>query len=93
MFGKKGALGIQALGTAAMTIIFIGVLISVGLMVMDKVQTNVGDESGTDSAAYNATTKTIDAVADLPGWLGIIVIVLAGSVVICSLMAYFVLRR
>ena len=89
---KRGALGIQALGTAAMTIIFIGILISIGLMVMDKVQTNVGTESGTDSAAYNATGQTIDAVSDLPSWLGIIVIVLAGSVVIGLLLAYFTVR-
>ena len=52
-----------------------GVFVAIMLLILANVQTQVQASAGVLSAADNATTETINAVADIPGWLAIIVVV------------------
>jgi len=94
---KKGVIeGLQAL---IVPLITIGVVLAVGFLIMaeakDQVKSiqglNASDASATylgGSYASNGTNATINAIADIPGWLPIIVITVIGALLI-GLVARF----
>ena len=65
---KKGQIG--NLQTIIMTLVVIGILLGIGFLVMEKFY----DKMTPDSQAANAVNETITAMATIPTWLSIIVI-------------------
>lgn len=68
-------------------LVSVGIVLVVGFLVMSEVksQSAVNVEN---SSQLNATNETIDAIANIPGWLPIIVITLIGAVLI-SIVSVF----
>ncbi len=66
----------------------IAILVAVTLLIMTQVLGQVEDQAGSLSAAANATQAGIDAIATIPGWLAIIVIVVIGAIIM-RLMGFF----
>lgn len=65
----------QALIDIAKGVGIAGAFVAILLLILANVQTQVTATAGSGSAAENATNDTIDAVAEIPGWLSIIVVV------------------
>ncbi|MHA1225335.1 MAG: hypothetical protein ACTSPV_01165 [Candidatus Hodarchaeales archaeon] len=65
---KKAQIG--NLQGIVMTLVIIGILLGVAFMVLEEFRDQM--DSGTD--AYTGVNKTIGALAKVPTWLGIIVI-------------------
>ena len=79
--GKKGNLAI--LQTAFMSLFIIAILLGVVLTVLSKFY----DKLTVDSTAAQAVNTTIGAIADIPGWLPIIVIMIVAVVVLYYVFA------
>jgi len=97
MKNKKGA--IEGLMAMIVPLIAIGILLAVGFLIMSEAKTQIRDIQGLNStfesathpkgtAAINGTNDTINAIADIPGWLPIIVITVIGALLI-GLVARF----
>lgn len=92
---KKGALeDVSKIGIALLTV---GMVIAIAFLILSTVLTQIGTTEGITvtnltqcqtSASCNATTETMSALATLPGWLSIIVIVAIGAMII-GLIAMF----
>ena len=88
---KKGVIeGLQAL---IVPLVAIGIILAVGFLIMSEAEDQIGSIEGTCSSteggyACNGTRTTINAMADIPGWLPIIVITIIGALLI-GLVAYF----
>jgi len=52
-----------------------GVFIAIFLLVLANVQTQIETQTSNISDAYNATDEAIEAVAQIPGWFAIVIIV------------------
>ena len=73
---KNGQLG--SLQNMVISLVVIGFVLVIGLTLLSKVQ----EEQTADSAAYNASTATIDAMAEIPDWFGIIVLAVIAVVIL-----------
>jgi len=73
---KTGQLG--SLQNMVISLVVIGFVLVIGLTLMTKVQ----DEQTINSTAYNASSATIDAMAEIPDWFGIIVIAVIAVVIL-----------
>jgi hypothetical protein len=78
-----------ALRDIALSAIVTGVTIAIGLVILSQFSTVIDEITGggSDSAAYNATVSTIDAVAGLPDWLNIYVVAGAGFAILGLILA------
>ncbi len=87
---KKGA--IQQLQSLIVPLVAIGVVLAIAFLIMAEVKSQLvqinGSVSGGVEGALNATDTTINAIADIPGWLPIIVITVIGAILI-GLVATF----
>ena len=63
---------------AVLTLVLIGIVLGVGLIVLDEFL----DETTAGSTAYTAVNDTITAIAEFPDWLEIIVIVIAAGIIL-----------
>jgi len=86
---KKGA--IEQLNAMVVPLLVIGIVLVIGFLVMaeakDQALSIAGKTSGqmneaNGSGAYNATSDVQNAMADIPGWLPIIVITVIGAALI-----------
>jgi type II secretory pathway component PulF len=84
---KKGNL--DTLYPAIMTFVIVGILLGVGLIVLDKFMLNIG----TSSAANTSVNNTIKAIGDFSGWFGIIVVVLAAAIILAIVIGSFARRQ
>jgi NADH:ubiquinone oxidoreductase subunit 5 (subunit L)/multisubunit Na+/H+ antiporter MnhA subunit len=74
------------LPSLVLTVVIIAVISAIGLYILDTTKT----ELGSPTAAVNTSIdEGIGAVADIPGWLGIVVIVIMGALIIRLLMGSF----
>jgi len=69
----------SVLGNKALDFVVAGILIAVGLLILQGFQGNITD---TNSAAYQGLTKVINAVNVFPDWMGTIALVIVAAVVI-----------
>lgn len=66
---KRGQLG--NLQGIIITLVVIGIVLGVGFLVLTEFQGSMV----TDSEAYNSTGAVVEALAKVPTWLGVIVII------------------
>ena len=92
MKSKKGSGVFDNLGAMGIGIMSLAIVLVVGFLVMSTAKTEILDingetaaevaVNGSSSVAYNATSTLIDSVADIPGWVPIIVITAIGALLI-----------
>ena len=68
---------------AVLTIVLIGIVLGVGLYVLDKFEDNM---TGTAATAVNTT---IDGLDDFATWIAIIVVVIAAAIVLGVVLSSF----
>jgi len=79
---------IDALIPLIMALIVISIVLVVGFLIFAEVQDQVvsidsiNESAGIGSYGYNATQDVTNAMADIPGWLPIIVVVVIGALLI-----------
>ena len=80
---------ISALQPLIVALVVIGIVLVVGFLIFAKVQDQIVsidsvNESNTStfSYGYNASQDVTNAMADVPGWLPIIVVVVIGALLI-----------
>jgi len=73
---KKGMS--MSLDGLVMTVLIVAILAAAAALILENFQ----DEMDTNSDAYNATGDGLDAVGDITGWLGIIVIIVIAVFII-----------
>lgn len=78
----------EALLGFGLTIVLLGIVYAVGLQILGETQ----DDMTVDSAEYNATQETIEAVAKVPEKLGLIVTVVVAAILIGILVTYLYFR-
>ena len=89
---KKGV--IEQLTGLIVPLVAIGIILAVGFLIMAEAQSQAAEVEGitcdgtTGGYACNGTRATINAIADIPGWLPIIVITVIGALLI-GLVAHF----
>lgn len=76
---KKGQIG--ALQGIVITLVVIGVVLGIGLYVLNEFYDNL--TAGTEAAL--AVNDTISAIGDISTWLGIIVIVVIAAIILAIL--------
>jgi hypothetical protein len=88
---------ISQLQPIIIALVSVGLILAIGFLIMAEVKVQGGAVEDIDydnvtecatSAACNGTRDTIDAMADIPGWLPIIVITVIGSLLL-GLVAFF----
>lgn len=94
----KGRKAFGGLDTLAKSIGLVGIIVAISLLVVSKVQENIsgdiivnattGETTPDKTAAYNALTTTIQAVDDIPGWLGTVIVIVIGALIL-SYMGLF----
>ena len=70
-------------------VVIVAVISAIGLYILDTTKTELGSSQ---AAVNNSIQEGISAVGDIPGWLGIVVIVVMGSIIIRLLMTSFASR-
>ena len=94
MENKKGQIG--QLGGLITALVAVGILLVVGFLIMAEAGDQIVDIENTASGATcdgsglngscgygaNATATTVSAMADIPGWLPIIVVVVIGALIL-----------
>lgn len=70
---------------AVLTIVLIGIVLGVGVLVLDE----FGGTSGIGTAASTAVNATRDAVDDFVVWIPVIVIVIAAAIILGLVMRSF----
>ena len=97
MENKKGQMGLDNLQGIVWLLVVIGIMIAIGLVVLTELYDSDATTSYTDptnlSTAYTneagtALNETIDAIAEIPGWLTIIVIVVIAAIIL-GLVQFF----
>ena len=73
---KKGMS--MSLDGLVMTVLIVAILAAAAALILENFQ----DEMDANSDAYNATGDGLDAVGDITGWLGIIVIIVIAVFII-----------
>ncbi len=83
---KKAQMGLTDLYQYVWIIVLIGVVVAVGIVILDKMK----ESSGLGNTSQNALNSTISALADIPEvWLGIIVVIVVMAIVISLLFRSF----
>lgn len=77
----QGLSGMQGL---VWFLVIIGIMVVVGITIIDKLM----NTSGLGSDAVAAANTTLQAIDDIPDWLGVIVIVVIAAVIL-GLVSYF----
>jgi hypothetical protein len=72
----------------AIALVVLGIVVGIGLQILDQTQTAIGTAGTTTSEAYNATGDMVTAVGNFSDWYTIIVIVIAGAIIL-SLLGMF----
>jgi len=91
MLNKKGQI-VSNLQGFVMAIVTIGVILAIGLYVLQEMQyatTSDGTSTGTATAASNATGKIITKLGTAPTWIGLLIVVVFAS----AILAYFYFRQ
>lgn len=91
MLSKKGQI-VSNLQGFIMAIVTIGVILAVGLYVLQELQwatTSDGTSTGTSTVASNATGSVIEKLATSTTWIGLLVVVVFAS----AILAYFYFRQ
>lgn len=70
---------------AVLTIVLIGIVIGVGVIVLDQ----FGQASGVGVQASTAVNSTRDAVDDFVTWIPVIVIIIAAAIILGLVMRSF----
>ena len=78
---KKGQLA--TLQSIVLTLVFVGIILGVGFMVLEEFQ----DQMDADSEAEDAVNETIFALKEIPEWLGIIVILAIVGILLAIVFA------
>lgn len=73
--GEKAFGGLDSL---AKGIGLVGIIVAISLLVVSKVQANLT----ANTAEYNALTVTIQAIDDIPGWLGTVIVIVIGALIL-----------
>ena len=81
---KKGV--IDQLMPVIIALVSIGVVLAVGFLILSSVKSN--SKVAADYNASQAVGSTVTAMADIPGWLPIIIITIIGALLI-GLVAMF----
>lgn len=63
---------------AILSLVLVGVILGVGILILDK----LGSTSGMGVSASTAINATRDSVDDFAGWISTIVVIIAASVII-----------
>ena len=79
---KKG-LSLGDMYPAVLTIVLIGIVLGVGLYVLDQFTVNITGD------AQTAVNATIDGLAEMADWVAIIVVVIAAAVVLGVVLSSF----
>lgn len=93
---KKGV--IESLQALIIPLIGIGIVLTIGFLIMAEAGDQAKDSAGAssfaqcNSSACNGTRDTMNAIADIPGWLPIIVITVIGALLL-GLVSVFRGRR
>lgn len=82
--GKKGV--VDQLMPVVIALVSIGIALVVGFLILAEVSTN--DNVVADGNASSAVDDVQNAMADIPGWLPIIIITIIGALLL-GLVAYF----
>jgi hypothetical protein len=77
MLNKKGPT-LAGLQGVIWTLVIIGIMLVVGLTVLD----NLMDTTDSGSTAESAANDTINAVADVADWLPVIVVIIIAAVIL-----------
>jgi uncharacterized protein (UPF0333 family) len=91
MLNKKGQI-VSNLQGFVMAIVTIGVILAIGLYVLQEMQyatTSDGTSTGTATAASNATGTIIEKLGNAPTWIGLLIVVVFAS----AILAYFYFRQ
>jgi len=91
MLNKKGQI-VSNLQGFVMAIVTIGVILAIGLYVLQEMQyatTSDGTSTGTATAASNATGAIITKLGTAPTWIGLLIVVVFAS----AILAYFYFRQ
>ena len=87
MKNKKGQ-AIEGLQSLVVPLIGIAIVLVIGFLIMAQAKEQIVTVAGNVSYAYNATEDVQNAMADIPGWLPIIVITVIGALLL-GLVANF----
>ena len=91
MLTKKGQI-VSNLQGFIMAIVTIGVILAIGLYVLQEMQyatTLDGTSTGNSTIASNATGAIITKLATAPTWIGLLIVVVFAS----AILAYFYFRQ
>ena len=77
---------VSDLPSLVLTVVIIAVIAAIGLYIVDTTKTEMGSAQ---SAVNTSLDEGISAVGDVTGWLGIVVIVVMGGIIIKLLMDAF----
>ena len=91
LLNKRGQI-VSNLQGFVMAIVTIGVILAIGLYVLQEMQyatTSDGTSSGTATAASNATGSIITKLGTAPTWIGLLIVVVFAS----AILAYFYFRQ
>ena len=73
---------IEALIPLIIALVVVGILLVVGFLIFAEVKDQAVAIEGANKYADNATMDVTNAMADIPGWLPIIVVVVIGALLI-----------
>lgn len=71
-----------------MAVVTIGIVLAIGLIVLNEMQTSALATDGSTTAASNATGQIITKLAGAPTWIGLLIIVVFATAV----LAFFYMR-
>ena len=69
----------------ALTLVVFAIVLAVGLAILSK----LSDSLTTGTAEKNATVAIIDAMAEIPGWIPVIIVAMIGGIVLFLVLKQF----
>jgi len=94
MINKKAQVGLGNLQNIVWLLVVIGIMLAIGLVVLAELADNDSMRTYSDTVNYTtneagvAVNETINAIAEVPGWLSIIVIVVIAAIIL-GLVQFF----
>ncbi len=82
---KKGQMGVGNIYPFVLALVLVGVVLGIGIYVLSQVKSQLS----TDAVASNAVNSTMNALAGIPTWLTIIVVVAMAAIVLALIMTAF----
>jgi len=79
---------VKDIGTMVLTMAIAGIIISFTLLVQSELGTEIEEQSGNQSYAYNASTEAIKGVAEFSGWFVIIALAIVFAVILGIIVKY-----